>query len=1018
MTKPTLVQSLLGRPSQTYSFPQDKHYYSSKAKLLRLAEGDGGRDRYIKVPHDEEKRKRKRSAGHSQSMNLMRTEVTHKSNNDNNANLDVSSLPTATSQQPPSVVVLNDTTSDEDDDDEHDIFYTPNSSPNPSMASTIVAPVVPFPANAKVSRPVKTEIAIAVPSTRTPASRSTTSLSSTVATSLDGHSLFSAESSPVSECTRLTTPLNSDSGHEPPRRLVRSNSPHTKRSYTYTDEDWAKDVRWLVMPEGESSRSTKTPLPRTKPKVFEISRSEHSTPSPRNHSISHVAKVTPSIMMSMTALLEEDEDRDGRLSRLVHMNENPRSSVLISHPRTEREGSSSRHRTRQSESTPYRESPLRTSHQRHSSLDNQLKPATRSSPLPESIFTSRMPSMPSQGTPGFTSLTLPRAPPPPFASGSGSGNRASMFGVIGAGDGKVDLTKSGIAQTTMASIEVVRGLSGSRGFGGILGRKESIASRGRGKQRSTDAVLGFTSYRAPPTYVPSGSVLVQVWSVGIDAIDARLVGSEDTIKASKSSSSMSRSGSMTGRDRPSLMRTVSLRTRLARTPSHQRGRSEAGVDDRSRGSESSVEVGFVPGRSFVGRVLECGWEVREEVARKGDWVIGLLDVRKCGALQEFVVVDRHRIYKVPHPRMRPSSSSGDDDRDDLSCPPFARPYSDSRDSFSSRSVVSGQSLAESVSHESSYLSPSELALLPLCGVAAYRAVRTFVAVFSSATLTPSATAQGPLEGLDLTPRSPSNHGNSARRRALVLRGHDGIGAMAVQMLVRRGWRISVHASMPSFSDPEEEVEYMKQVENRVRSWGGEEVVFDDGDIGSLGEEGRRGAVVRVIERLVVDGDAFDAVLDTVGGKAIWEMSERLLSGVGTVQNSPAKKGPFGSLRKRTPRSKGQFTTLVGDVPERTIPSAGDHFKAGIRSLKNSHKDEGRNNGKVGYAWVSVAQDIDWDGDDVRESIGSVLRLALKEGIRPRVGGDERIVSFEKTPSVFVEGGPLEDGGTIVVKVVD
>ncbi|KAK0231236.1 hypothetical protein IW262DRAFT_1263131 [Armillaria fumosa] len=853
------------------------------------------------------------------------------------------------------------------------------------MASSVVAAVLPLPPNAKASRPVKTEIAIAVPSTRTPASRSTTSLSSTVATSLDGHSLFSAESNAMSESTRLTTPFTSVSGHEPPRRMMRSKPPRAKRSYTYTDEDWAKDVRWLVTPQGQSARSTKTPLPRMKPNM---SRSERSTPPspPRNHSISHAAKVTPSIMMSMTALLEEDEDRDGRLSRLVQMPENPRSNVFISHPRRGRAGP----RTRRSESTgssPYRESPLRTSHQRHASVDSQLESATSSSDLPEPISTSHMSSIPSHGTPGFTSLTLPRAPPPPFASGSGNGNKTSMFGAIGAGDGHVDLTKSGIAQTTMASVEVVRGLSGTKGFKGLLGRKESVASRGRGKQRSTDAALGFTSYRTPPTYVPSGSVLVQVWSVGIDAIDARLVGSEDGIKASKSGS-LSRSGSMTGQARPSLIRSVSLRARLTRTPSHQRGRSEDGVDDRWRGSESSVGVGFVPGRSFVGRVLESGWEVKEEVAKKGDWVIGLLDVRKCGALQEFVIVDRHRIYKVPHPRMKQPTS-----------------------------LVSGQSLG-SASHEASYLSPSELALLPLCGVAAYRAVRTFVAAFSSATLTPSATAQGPLERLDVTPRSPNVHENGPRRRALVLRGHDGIGAVAVQMLVRKGWRVSAHASMPSFSDPEEEADYMKQVEDRVRSWGGEEVVFDDGDVGSLGEEGRRGAVVRVIERLVADGDTFDAVLDTVGGKAIWEVSERLLSGVGSVQNSPAKKGAFGSLRKRSPRSKGQFTTLVGDVPERTIPSAGDHFKAGIRSLKNSHKDEGRNNGTVGYAWVSVAQDVDWDGDDIRESIGAILRLAMKEGIRPRVGGDERIVSFENTPSVFVEGGPLEDGGTIVVKVVD
>ena len=45
-----------------------------------------------------------------------------------------------------------------------------------------------------------------------------------------------------------------------------------------------------------------------------------------------------------------------------------------------------------------------------------------------------------------------------------------------------------------------------------------------------------------------------------------------------------------------------------------------------------AEVGYIPGRSFVGRVLDCGWEVRDEVARKGDWVVGLLDVRRVSVL--------------------------------------------------------------------------------------------------------------------------------------------------------------------------------------------------------------------------------------------------------------------------------------------------------------------------------------------------------------------------------------------------
>jgi hypothetical protein len=43
-----------------------------------------------------------------------------------------------------------------------------------------------------------------------------------------------------------------------------------------------------------------------------------------------------------------------------------------------------------------------------------------------------------------------------------------------------------------------------------------------------------------------------------------------------------------------------------------------------------AEVGFIPGRSFVGRVLEVGWELGDEVIRKGEWVIGLVDVRKVG----------------------------------------------------------------------------------------------------------------------------------------------------------------------------------------------------------------------------------------------------------------------------------------------------------------------------------------------------------------------------------------------------
>lgn len=340
------------------------------------------------------------------------------------------------------------------------------------------------------------------------------------------------------------------------------------------------------------------------------------------------------------------------------------------------------------------------------------------------------------------------------------------------------------------------------------------------------------------------------------------------------------------------------------------------------------------------------------------------------------------------------------------------------------------------------LTLDEYALLPLCGVFAYRAVRTLAYAFGKpSTVDPSSSG-----------KHINEHEDGARRRALVLRGHDGVGAMAVQMLVRRGWRVCVHVSLV---DPDlvegsrEERQYMDDVEKRVRRWGGEEVIFDDGCLDGP-TEGSEDAVVRVIERLVGDGDVFDAVLDTVGGKEIWEASERLLRNTGVSApdrvslSSPLKRGM--SLRKKKKdganansavqgnpsHGTGQFTTLVGDYPSRPIPTAGDHFKAGLRSLKNTHSTTTTTGtaqdgvGKVGYAWVSIAQDVDWEGEDVRDSLSAVVKMAMNEGVRPWVpmgndgdgDGVGRIVPFERTPHIFVADGPLCNGGTAVVKLVE
>lgn len=247
--------------------------------------------------------------------------------------------------------------------------------------------------------------------------------------------------------------------------------------------------------------------------------------------------------------------------------------------------------------------------------------------------------------------------------------------------------------------------------------------------------------------------------------------------------------------------------------------------------------------------------------------------------------------------------------------------------------------------------------------------------------------------------------------------------MAVQMLSRRGWRVSVYVPVPArlptmagpgpshVSEDSKRTEYLNETGEAIRAWGAEEVLFvrqHDDD-----PEGRDGAV-RLMQRLLEEGEEFDGILDTIGGKDIWYTGEALLAGHGRS-------------------SEVQFTTLMGDTPERIIPSTGDLFKSGVRSTKkhgssgpganrrlsvdslaiDGRKTKGK--GKVRYAWVIVNQGVDWEGEDIAESLRIVIRAAVsQDGVRPRVV-DDKIVPFEKAPEVFV-GGHLCGGGSFVVKV--
>ncbi|KAJ7672823.1 hypothetical protein B0H17DRAFT_1208536 [Mycena rosella] len=731
-----------------------------------------------------------------------------------------------------------------------------------------------------------------------------------------------------------------------------SDADHTQTGYT--DQDWAQDIHWLA-----------TAIQKPKPK-----RAPVPMPPPRSS-----RSPTPSIMMSMTALLEEDEDPLPVPQKICA----PASSVLVSHPR---------HSSSRSSSAV---SPLAASG--HRRVRSHGTASTSSSYYVPPPPPSGPPELPSYGTPAYTSLAVPAAP----TSSQSLGRSTSISKRIRAslrGD-TADLSRSRLAQTTMASVEVVGGLA-----------SPSHAQPPR---------LGFTHYRTPPHSVPKAGVLVQVWAVALDAVDLRLLG----VHSASSTTELTRS------------RTQSFGRFVGRTMSmSRRTASDVGSISDKDSPQAGPHVGFVPGRSFVGRVLECGWEVRDEVVRRGEWVVGLLDVRKSGALAEFITVDRHRIHRVPHPHT-PSS-------DESPAPSLSPPSSGSSDTHSHQnqdspypsrpSSVSFRdspppSRASSRQHHKRVrpvpppppppppgLTLAELALLPL-GLAAHRVVRTLAGG-------DACTAWGSVDTdtvrPDGEPEAPLDEKRALKalgRRALVLQGHAGTGGLVARMLARRGWRVCVHAPGSladgggAAAETDADRAHMRRVQARVRAWGVEEVVFDDG--GGAGErgDGGRGAAVRAVERLIGDGDAFDAVVDTVGGRAVWEAGERLLAGAGA--------------------GRKQFTTTVGDWPGRPVPTAKDNFRAGLRALRGNQSQGGGGGGgaakkgakrsEVGYAWVSAAQDVDWEGADVRDALGAMLRLALEGGVRPVVEAEQ---PFERAPEVFERGGgEVLRGGSVVVKVV-
>ncbi|KAH8999423.1 hypothetical protein EDB92DRAFT_1834088 [Lactarius akahatsu] len=798
MPKPTLLQTLLGRPSQTYSFPPEREYYSARDHLARAATANLVRD----IP----------SPVIDQTQNV------------------------SSNSHPLSIF------SDSDDSDD-DTFHTPFSSPPISMLIDTPLSLVPSDPSPPHSRDDKS--------------------SSSSASSSSSHSASCSTSPTSDELHAALTALSKRAAA--PSRSERV-SPASK-SYTYTDEDWAKEVRWLTQPAMNRRAS------------LNLAQLAPNQPKPRPRPRTVVSRPTTS--RRMTALLEEDEDATDDL----RASPPPRTSTSA---------------------------PLTHSNHHLTSSSHDLRPASQVSHARTTLsLPSRTVDLPQIPTafdpppaPGYTTLTLPRAtyrPQDPWRA---------------LASGRIDLPRDGRAQHTMVSIEVVRGAASASFLRTGLRRRTSGPRMP--KKRDLAGALALTSHRPPPSFVPNSHVLVQVHAVGLEGLDRQIVS-----------------------DKLGANLTI------------------------GKGA-----TGFVPGRGVLGRVVECGLEVSSDILRKGEWVIGLLDAKKCGALSEFVLLNRHHLHRAPQPTVPISA--------------IIHPQSAEAPSFSLES----------------------LALLPLLGVPAYRAIQSYAATKSSL--------------------------SSSSGTALVLRGQDGVGGLATLMLRAIGVNVIVQvepsivgldASATATSEPfmlfspsDDKAlgtsipRRLQEVCARLRAWGVEGICV--------------GAPRDVLHSLDAD---VDFVLDTVGGREIWDAAHTLLAR-GTPSRGPA-----------------QFTTIVGDAGSgKAVPTTQDHWRAGVRSLKRAmtvRQQSPRRSSPsssilgttmthtaastrtVGYAWVSCIADVDFEGGDVRDALAALLEMpALQhpplEALMGLGGeyGAGRVLSFERAPEAF-GGAMLEGGGTAVIRVV-
>ena len=448
MAKPTLLQSLLGRPSRTYAFPPERDHYSSKGDLARAAAAlTFASDGAVAI-----------------SSSFGRTEVTPPLTGVEHYQKEAyprpnEGIPLPRSPSPQQITSDSDSSAS-DDDSADDVFYTPFSSPPTSM---LIDPPISFlPPDPSSSL------------SPSPDDKSTSS-SSSASSSSSSHSVLSCSTPPTSDELHAAFAAL----QKRPTRQSRSKRISTpSKSYSYTDEDWAKEFRWLVQPSASTSKR------RIELEIAQSAYPPSFINQPKSRSRPRTVVSRPITSQRMTALLEEDEDATDDL----------RPSSPLSHSRG-----------------PFSPPLSRTNSITGNSYDVHSAPQASHSRISLSSRTVDLPQIPTSSAPapGYTTLTLPRAsyrPEDPWRS---------------LGGGHVNLPGDGRAQITMVSIEVVRGAA-SASFLTSGFRKRNSASPPH-KKHDLAGAIALSSHRPPPSFVPNSGVLVQVHAVGLEGLDKQIV---------------------------------------------------------------------------------------------------------------------------------------------------------------------------------------------------------------------------------------------------------------------------------------------------------------------------------------------------------------------------------------------------------------------------------------------------------------------------------------------------------------